>query len=448
MLPVTPVAIATARSIVVQALNDWHHGVFRQTETLHFRGIAMDLPVADVPLDRILLNPHARRFATQRLNDASWMRLYDRPFDAETQARVADLHQNDVLRPGGAHVRAFDCLHTDLSRRGQREPGIITRAGVLIDGNARAVAMRMLGTKAMRAIVLPEGATLAELHELELALRQRSIARDWSFTNLLLAAEELLLNQGLEDREAARHLGIPPQRLATWRRTLARIRHVQSVADVFPDGRLPLAWFDDKQPHLEDIDRAFLADEHAGDDSKIVEFARLVGLMAGVSQSSLRKVGLASVFQNHSELAALASTLTTATPRSEGRKSPGKHQTLAALAELLRIAVCARSILLAKDPRELVKSERESRAVEDIDTLTAAVCRIAKTVPGGDRRMWRAVRQTGHGAWALLSAFETALLVDTAPVFDRMSLIGAAQEALDHAQRLHRLALDLEARAT
>jgi hypothetical protein len=191
MLPATPVA--ASRSAVAQALDDWHHGSAHQTATLQFRGMAMDLPVADVPLNRVLLNPHARRFAAQRLDDASWVRLYERPFDTEAQQRVADLHQVDVLRPGGAHVRAFDGLHTDLSRRGQREPGIITRAGVLIDGNARAVAMRMLGTKSMRAIVLPDDTTHAELHDLELALRRTSIARDWSFTNLLLAAERTLL---------------------------------------------------------------------------------------------------------------------------------------------------------------------------------------------------------------------------------------------------------------
>jgi hypothetical protein len=210
---------------------------------------------------------------------------------------------------------------------------------------------------------------------------------------------------------------------------------------------LPLAWFDDTRPHLEDIDRAVLAHEQASHDAKAIEFTRLVGLLAGVSQASLRRVGPTSVSRHHADLTALATTLTRSTGGTQAGTAPRKRRTLAALTELLQIAARARSVLLTRTAWELRTSEQESRAARDIDTLNAAVCRIAKAVPGGDRRMWRAVGQAGHAAWALLAAFETALLVDTAPGLDRAALTGAAQEALDQAQRMHRLALDLEARA-
>jgi ParB-like chromosome segregation protein Spo0J len=86
---------------------------------------------------------------------------------------------------------AFDALMESLEKDKQNEPGLITRDGILVNGNTRRAALKQLGVTSIRVGVLPESTTWADIHSIELALQLRpDRRREYSYINHLLAVEE------------------------------------------------------------------------------------------------------------------------------------------------------------------------------------------------------------------------------------------------------------------
>src|SRR5690606_23628532 len=85
----------------------------------------------------------------------------------------------------------FRALVEELDDFGQREPGIITDEGILVDGNTRCAALRELGVKNIRVGILPPDAGRRDINDVELALQlRRDKRRDYSYVNRLIAIEE------------------------------------------------------------------------------------------------------------------------------------------------------------------------------------------------------------------------------------------------------------------
>ena len=74
-------------------------------------------------------------------------------------------------------------LASDLARRQQRNPIVLTYDGFIIDGNRRVAALRDAGdVENVTAVILPPDATLAEVFETELELQMARETRadyDW-----------------------------------------------------------------------------------------------------------------------------------------------------------------------------------------------------------------------------------------------------------------------------
>ena len=159
-----------------------------ESVTIEWRDAKRAIPVISMPVDLVYYNPNTRRIQAQRgIDSARQEELEESPFSEVSQAYLEELLQWDPASPGKVDP-AFDKLKDDLDEHGQDEPGLMTRSGVLINGNTRRAALRRLGKEHIRVGVLPDDASRADIDALELSLQlRRTFKRDYSFVNELLA---------------------------------------------------------------------------------------------------------------------------------------------------------------------------------------------------------------------------------------------------------------------
>ena len=110
------------------------------------------------------------------------------PTSAKTQKVLADLL---------AATEKFSELKKELEEQGQIEAGLITRDGLLVNGNTRAAALLQLKhierAKGIRVAVLPEGIGEDDILDLEFHLQMVKLThQDYPFTNELLAIRKYL----------------------------------------------------------------------------------------------------------------------------------------------------------------------------------------------------------------------------------------------------------------
>ena len=103
----------------------------------------------------------------------------------------------------------------ELDDAGQREPGIVSPHGILVDGNTRAAALNDLGVANIRVGVLPDDTSRQDINDVELSLQLRKDRRrDYSYINRLIAIDEEL-GRGRSEADVAKDFNI---KLATLQR--------------------------------------------------------------------------------------------------------------------------------------------------------------------------------------------------------------------------------------
>ncbi len=260
----------------------------KEQRRMVWQGDPQLLPVVRLPLDAVVLNRRSHRIRAQVESDAQREIIESDPYSDAAQTAIAN-----ILR----RTEEFDALKNNLHQEGQREPGVVTRLGVLINANTRAVALRDLGQQYLRVVVLPPNASSRELDELELAIQMaREFHQDYTFTNELLFVHDLLNTHQRSLREIALALRWADstsdaevrraeQRVTEWQQILSIVRDVQGRSR----GRIPLTDFDDKRQALQEINRQY--QELSGSDPTLAEnvkSARLLGLLAGLGYRELR----------------------------------------------------------------------------------------------------------------------------------------------------------------
>lgn len=216
----------------------------QRSHPLPWRGTERHFPVIDLPLDSPLLNADSHRIRAElEMPSLQFVRM-ERTTDA-AQSKLSELWKR-------AH-RKFEQLKEGLLVDGQTEPGVISRAGVLIDGNTRLVALRELqhpDKQFIRVAVLDTDATPFEIAQLELRLQVRDPIRDpYRLSSELLFIEELRREYAMTDEQIAAALGWSPSkpsigksRVELYQRILQLIREMQRR-----DSNLPITFFDDQR---------------------------------------------------------------------------------------------------------------------------------------------------------------------------------------------------------
>lgn len=265
----------------------------RETLTVPWQDGRKLRPVVKLPLDFVVLNPRSHRIQSQLESNLVGRAIVERDrFTDEAQRIIANL-----LRTPKDDYEEFKA---NIAEEGQRDPGIITQLGLLVNANRRAVTLRDLNPHGyIRVAVLPEGADEKEISTLELKLQiQKDFRLDYTFTNLLLFVEDMKGSHNFSDEDVARALNYAAssdkkalregaKQVQQHTRILAMIRMLQRRSD----GQLPLTFFDDKRQLLIDLDGRYESLKSTDpDEAERVREARFVAVLAGADYRPTRSL--------------------------------------------------------------------------------------------------------------------------------------------------------------
>lgn len=270
--------------------------------SITWKGSELVLPVASVDLDLVLLNPHSHRIGAQlqSLSQDVQDLVAGSPYGAEAQQVIAT-----VLR----ETPGFDRIKLALQNDGQLDAGVITTAGILVNANTRAVALRDLRKGYVKVVVLPQDATTKEIVDLELLLQMRQdVKQDYSFPSQALFIEDLInsnsfttlevgrrirsdLTESAADKKRARELVELELRL------LGLMREVRTASG----GTVKWTYFDDKRQALLEIDQDYQKLKNTKpEEAARIRDAQLAGMIAGIEYRKLREIDT-SLLDNYVE---------------------------------------------------------------------------------------------------------------------------------------------------
>ncbi len=216
------------------------------------------------------------------------------PYSDESQGLLAQLLREDPSSPGSTDSD-FTNLLEDLREKGQLDAGVVSRDGVLFNGNTRAVALRDLNHEYIRVAVLPPNASAEDFDVLELTLQvQKDLKREYSFANELLMIEEQVQKYGKSIEDVAKLLNRRPKTVKQLLWILQQIRNLQAKS-VSHEGNgttsVPLSFFNDHQGKLEELFRTYETMRKKDPvGAERMRVARLIGVVLGKSKTDLRFV--------------------------------------------------------------------------------------------------------------------------------------------------------------
>lgn len=216
-----------------------------------------------------------------RLDEDAWSDESQDYLDFLLKAEPSDPSKRD---------KDFDALKQSLEDFRQNEPGLITREGILVNGNTRAAALRELGVAEIRVAVLPDSCTWADINRVELSLQLRhDTRRPYSYINRLLTIDEQV-EAGRPLKEVARDFRI---RESTAEQDLWVLSCLRDLSDrsAAEGVRLRLLDFEDAQERLREVHRAY-AKESKSDVQKaeLLKENRLAAIVMNFSKTDLRLI--------------------------------------------------------------------------------------------------------------------------------------------------------------
>jgi hypothetical protein len=267
----------------------------QETVTVEWRGTQIHVPVISMPVGLLHYNPGTHRLRAQITTNAKLERdVQDNPYGMSAQNYLHQLLMGDPAEPSKTDP-TFLALKEDLRDHGQRDPGIITRTGVLINGNTRRAALKELGNPDMRVGVLPSDAGLEDLQSIELSLQLRKDhKREYSFMNFLLAIDERAVAGHLATRIQS-DFRIKPSTYERCRWILETVRDAIKRSEYTNDKgeqiSLRLIDFETHQGKLEELYRAFqtLAPK-SKEEAEALKEQRLMALALNKSKTDLRLI--------------------------------------------------------------------------------------------------------------------------------------------------------------
>jgi hypothetical protein len=225
------------------------------TYSILFRGNKEYLPVIRISPKLLLLNHKNNRLSGQ---------LRDHTKRHEVEADPQSTTSQKLLHSLLAGTEKFKDLSEQLKVMGQEEPGLITRDGLLVNGNTRVAALRELKIDFVEVAVLPNNINDSDVLDMEMSLQVKElIHQDYTFTNQLLLMRKFLDSgntaKALASKMAWVQQGI--KKVETHMRLLSYIDEVRNLSDV----PVPYSVFDSKKQHLKDLDNDYVKLKNEGD---------------------------------------------------------------------------------------------------------------------------------------------------------------------------------------
>ncbi|MCA1219923.1 transcriptional regulator [Streptomyces sp. 8L] len=345
------------REIVERRLKEAAEGAgLQETLTIEWRTKPLVVSVIDMPLDSLYYNPGTHRVRAQRTYDPAQDKLLDEdPWKSGSQAYLAHLLQAEPSDPS-RRDKDFEELKQSLKDFRQNEPGLITREGVLVNGNTRAVALRELAVGNIRVGVLPESCTWDDINKVELSLQLRhDTRREYSYINQILTIDEEL-SAGRDLADIAREFRI---RTTTAEQDLWVLACLRDLAERSKSGgvQLRLMDFEDAQEKLRELFRAYTkASKINKEAADLLKENRLAAIVLEFSKTDLRLIE--SEFRSRYLEQRLPQGLAAVPAQESERRIPGLNRTVKA-----------------------VPSVASARALTDVVLRAKAVMRAADKVP-------------------------------------------------------------------
>lgn len=279
------------KKIIEQRLAERVDAGLQETLTVGFRDKPETVAVIDIEIEHLYFNPGTHRVRAQREHDAE----NDRRLEGEPWGEAGQRYLTQLLaaKPSKPSERDpdFEELKENLQAEGQNDPGLITRSGIIVDGNTRAAALKELGKTTMRVGVLPESTTWKDIASVELNLQmRRDHRRDYTYINRLLAYEELHAG-GLTPAQIAPLFRV---KAATIDRDLWVLNELRELIARSRVGKssMRLMDFEQDQEKLREIHRAYheLRKNNSLEHAETVKESRLSALVLGFSKTDIRLI--------------------------------------------------------------------------------------------------------------------------------------------------------------
>ncbi|MER6627177.1 ParB/RepB/Spo0J family partition protein [Streptomyces sp. NPDC000987] len=279
------------RALVEQRLQDARAGdAVPETLRVEFRDRPIHVEVIDMPVDRLYYNPATHRVSAQRSHDPVQEEALTK--DHWSDAGQSYLHHLLTAMPSDPHQRDpdFDKLKESLREHRQNEPGLISREGVLVNGNTRRAALKELGVQSIRVGVLPASCTWDDIRSVELSLQLRpDRRREYSYINQLIAIEEQI-GQGQPLAAIARlfHTSTPALERDTW--VLGQLRDLVKRSERGRN-KLRLMDFEDAKESFAELYRTYIKEKAKNREKAdtLLEY-RLAAIVLDFAKTDVRKI--------------------------------------------------------------------------------------------------------------------------------------------------------------
>ncbi|MFD8422337.1 transcriptional regulator [Streptomyces sp. NPDC059466] len=265
-------------------------GAVPETLRVEFRGGPIHVEVIDMPVDQLYYNPATHRINAQRAYDPAQEEALTK--DHWSDAGQNYLHHLLTAMPSDPHQRDpdFDKLKESLRDHRQNEPGLISREGVLVNGNTRRAALKELGVQYIRVGVLPASCTWDDIRSVELSLQLRpDRRREYSYVNQLMAIEEQI-TRGLPLAAIAKlfHTSTPALERDTW--VLGQLRDLVKRSE-HGQARLRLMDFEDAKESFAELYRTYVKEKDRNKEAAdtLLEY-RLAAIVLDFAKTDIRKI--------------------------------------------------------------------------------------------------------------------------------------------------------------
>ncbi|WP_404196370.1 transcriptional regulator [Streptomyces tauricus] len=279
------------RSLVEQRLKELSEGAgARETLTVEWRTQPLHVEVIDMPVEMLYYNPGTHRIRAQRSYAPDRDRLLDEsPWDSEGQDYLHYLLTALPTDPSRPDPEFTELLNSLRDYR-QNEPGLITRDGILVNGNTRRAALKELGRPNIRVGVLPESCTWDDINAVELALQLRpDQRREYSYINELITIDEQLrLSRPVTEVAKSFRRRVDTVEADMW--ILATLNDLLERS-VEGQAQLKLMDFEGAKEKLRELWRRYLKDRAADEEkAELVKELRLSAIVMDFSKTDVRLI--------------------------------------------------------------------------------------------------------------------------------------------------------------
>jgi hypothetical protein len=267
---------------IEKALASYEQAPSKRTDEIEFRGKKVLLPVVTLNPNVLLLNQNNARLNAQ---------LVDHPRREEVFRNPSSIEAQEVLEELLRATDKYKDLKVQLESLSQQRPGLVTRDGLLINGNTRVVALREIGASGVDVAVLPSDANSEDLLEIEMSLQMtRLVHQDYTFTNELLLMDRYV-KAGHSYKQLANKMGWMrggEKKVETRLRILGTIEEVRDLSSTY----LPYHVFDTKEEHLKDLDKEYQVLKSSGDidAAESMKWSRIAAIFLGVNKDQVRAI--------------------------------------------------------------------------------------------------------------------------------------------------------------